>query len=273
MEHLFGNNAYPIVTNESDIVEAYNLPTTRAVILRDESAWQREADIFKAGIVMNSNPELAQMYHSIDGDPNNRRYAGDVSYTDVLNAQTILEESARAEINVTPEAADLFQARMNYMRPLYDRLHTQLYGEHEDESIVGHAMFTPKGGAGRSPMMHVDDVRLTMHGTFAGATLKLLNGVTSETMWELMDKTKSNALPPQVRDANDDQLTRMTADYADEFSSARLGDLILMKGQKEQDMSDPDVREEMGVHVSSPAISYQGQAAAIFYQKKTLDIE
>ncbi len=273
MDHLFGNEAYPIVTSEADIIGAYGLPTTRAVILRDEQAWQQESEVFKSGIIMNSNPELAKLYHSVNGDTNARRYAGDVSYTDVINAQQVFEEAGKAAIDVTPEAAVLFEARMNALRALYGRVHTELYGVHEDESIVGHAMFTPKGGTGRSPMMHVDDVRMTLHTTFSGATLKLLNGMTTDLLWDLMDKTKSNALPPQSRDANDERLTAMTTDYMDEFSSAYLGDVILMKGQKEVDMSDPDTRREMGAHVSSPAISFQGQSAAIFYQKKTLDIE
>ncbi len=273
MDYLFGNEAYPIVTSESDIVEAYDMPLTQAVILRGEEAWQKEAEIFRSGIIIPDENEVGRLYNQDASAKNGRRVAGEVSYLDVISASEILAEAAKAEIEVSSEVCELFHKKMNYMRELYSRVHDEYYGAREDETVVGHAMFTPKGGVGRATMMHVDNVNMTLHSTFAGATLRLLDGITTEKLWDLMDKTKLNAMSQGTRDACEQELTRLTEAYSSEFSDAHAGDIIFMKGQKDKDLSDPETRKNMAVHASSPYIPYQGQAAAIFYSKKTLDIE
>ena len=273
MDYLFGNRAYPIVTSEDDILEFYDLPETRAVILREEDVWQREAEIFRSGIVMRDDNNVGSYYVSDANSKNGRRIAGEVSYIDVISASEVLAEAAKAEIIVSDEACEVFCNKMNRMRELYNMVHDSYYGVREDETVVGHAMFTPKGGIGRATMMHIDDVNMTLHSTFAGATLRLLDGITTEKLWDLMDKTKLNAMAQGQRDASERELSMLTESYSGEFGNAYAGDLIFMKGQKDKDMRDPEVRKNMAVHASSPLIPYQGQAAAIFYSKKTLDIE
>jgi len=273
MEYLFGNDAYPIVTSEADIVEAYDTPLTRAVILRDEETWQKEAEIFRSGIIMRDENNVGGFYVSEANSKNGRRVAGEVSYLDVISASEILAEAAKAEIVVSAEACEVFHNKMNYMRELYNRVHDEYYGAREDETVVGHAMFTPKGGIGRATMMHVDDVNMTLHSTFAGATLRLLDGITTERLWDLMDKTKLNSMDQSQRDSSEKELSSLTESYGEEFGNAYAGDLIFMKGQKGKDLKDPEVRKNMAVHASSSYIPYQGQAASIFYSKKTLDIE
>ena len=247
--------------------------TTRAVILRDEAAWQVESQIFRAGITMKDDVRAAWAY--VEDDPHgrfSRKYAGEASYLDVVKAADVLREAGEANIIVDPQASRLFSDKVNDQRAMFQRVHDACFGEHEDESTVGHIMFTPKHGEGRSPMMHVDNVRLTMHTTFEGAALHLLNGMTSETQWDYMNANKAATVTQDLKNQNDKALTILTQEYRDEFSSAKLGDAIFMKGQRGLDLNDPEIRDTMAVHASSPYISNYGQAGAIFYSKKTLDI-
>ncbi|PCJ99073.1 MAG: hypothetical protein COA45_06415 [Zetaproteobacteria bacterium] len=272
MDYLFNNKSYPIVTSEAQVIEALkeDNATTRAVILRDDVAWQTENEIFGAGITMKDDARAAWDY--VEDDPSGRfprKIAGKVSYQDVVNVADVLREAGEANIIVDPQASRLFSDKANYLRAMYQRVHDACFGKENDETTVGHLMFTPKHGEGRSPMMHVDNVQLTLHVTFAGATLSLLNGFTSETQWKYMNS--SGVMQAQEKE-NDRALTILTQQYSEEFSSAKLGDAIFMKGQRGFDLEDPLIRNTMAVHASSPYISSYGQAAAIFYSKKTLDI-
>lgn len=199
--------------------------------------------------------------------------AGEVSYTDVVTTEHVLREAQKADITINDKAINAFSDRTNELRLLYMKIYQEIYGPQEDESIVGHLMFTPKHGLGRSPMMHVDNVQLTLHTTFAGATLRLLTGIASETLWKAMNVLKTSALPPEELSKNNDELTRLTRAYVDEFSSVALGDVVIMKGQRGENLDDPETRERVCVHASSPYIPQYGQAGAIFYAKKTRDIE
>ncbi|PCI55449.1 MAG: hypothetical protein COB36_07445 [Alphaproteobacteria bacterium] len=275
MDYLFNNKAYPIVTSETDVIAALQEDngTTRAVILRNEAAWQAESQTFGDGITMKDDVLAAWAY--VEDDPHGRfprKIAGEVSYLDVVNAADVLKEAGEANIIVDPQASRLFSDKVNSQREVFQRVHDACFGKQEDESIVGHLMFTPKHGEGRSPMMHVDNVRLTLHTTFAGATLHLLNGMTSDKQWDYMNASKSGTVMRGQKDQNDKELTILTQEYRDEFSSAKLGDAIFMKGQRGLDLEDPLIRDVMAVHASSPYISSYGQAGAIFYSKKTLDI-
>ena len=166
MSYLFDNEAYPIVTSEADIIEAFSVPMTRAVILRDEETWQRESEVFKSGIIMQDNPALGAQYRHDPSAKNDRKIAGEISYLDVISASEVLAEAQKADIILDPAACTLFHDKMNALRGLYARVHDAYFGAKDDETIVGHAMFTPKHGVGRSPMMHVDDVRMTLHTTY-----------------------------------------------------------------------------------------------------------
>ncbi len=275
MDYLFNNKAYPIVTSEADVIAALQEDngTTRAVILRNEMAWQAESQTFGDGITMKDDALAAWAY--IEDDPHgrfSRKIAGEVSYLDVVNAADVLKEAGQANIIVDPQASRLFSDKVNSQREMFQRVHDACFGKQEDESTVGHLMFTPKYGEGRSPMMHVDDVRLTLHTTFAGATLHLLNGMTSDKQWDYMNTRKSATVMQDQKTENDKALTILTREYREEFSSAKLGDEIFLKGQKGLDLDDPLIRDVMAVHASSPYILNYGQAGAIFYSKKTLDI-
>ncbi len=272
MEYLFNNIAYPIVASEDDVIEAFAEPSVRAVILRDDTLWQQDKQIIAPGITMTDAPNVARRYHYDPSEEFNRKKAGDISYTDVINVSDMLEQSSIAAIDVAQGAADLLTQRVNEKRALFSRLHDRLFGSFDDESVVGHLMFTPKGGVGRAPMMHVDNVRMTMHTTYAGASLRLLNGMITDKLWDGMNHTKMHALPQDVRDHKEAELTFLTEQYAEEFSGARIGDDIFMKGQLGKDLDDLEIRQSMGVHASSPYVSFQGQAASIYYSKKTLDI-
>lgn len=275
MDYLFNNKAYPIVACEADVIAALQEDNgiTRAVILRNEVAWQTESHIFGDGITMKDDALAAWAY--VQDDPDGRfprKIAGEVSYLDVVNVADVLKEAGEANIIVDPQASRLFSDKVNSQREVFQRVHDACFGIQEDETTVGHLMFTPKHGEGRSPMMHVDNVRLTLHTTFAGATLHLLNGITSETQWDYMNASKSGTVMRDVKMQHDRDLTILTQEYREEFSSARLGDAIFMKGQRGLDLTDLSIRETVAVHASSPYISNYGQAGAIFYSKKTLDI-
>lgn len=275
MDYLFNNKSYPIVTSEADVIAALKEDngTTRAVILRNEAAWQAESKTFDAGITMKDDMSAAWDY--IEDDPHGRfprKIAGEVSYFDAVNAGDVLREADEANIIVDPQAGKLFSDKANELRAMFQRVHDVCYGEKVGHTTIGHLMFTPKHGMGRSPMMHVDNVQLTLHTTFAGASLNLSNGMVSLTQWDYMNAHKSDILPRDEKRAQEDKLTILTREYSEEFSSAKLGDAIFMKGQKDLDMDDPLIRDTMAVHASSPYISDYGQAGAIFYSKKTLDI-
>lgn len=273
MEHLFNNIAYPIVTSEDDIDDALRLGTTRAVILRGGEWHDGEADIFRDGLVIHENAELAQDFVCDLSAEHGRKVPGQVSYLSPLSSQKIALEAQAAALEFGDDALEAFRQKMDYMRGLYERVHDAYVGPRDDESVVNHLLFTPKKGIGRSPMMHVDDVALTMHTTVAGAELRLLSGVETEAMWDAMNKQNTLSMTDEARADNDRALTHLTDRYYEEFDPTRRGDIVIMKGQKGQDLDDPDIRQQMGVHASSPFIALHGQAAAVFYSKKTLDIE
>ncbi len=89
--------------------------------------------------------------------------------------------------------------------------------------------------------------------------------MTTERMWENMDLNFLRSLPEGERCSREEDLTLITRSFQEEFSSASLGDIIFMKGQKGRDFSAPEDRAQMCIHASSPYIEQAGQVAALYY--------
>lgn len=268
MDYLFNEKSYPVVVHPDGILEELNRDGTKAVIFRDKQKWQEDSKIFKSGIIIPDDKVHAQKYwRDTAATEHGRKITGDRIYTDLAGSDAILLEACNAHIDIKPQALELLAQRVSEYRALFQRVQEGYRGFAKDDELHTRVLFAPKGGQGRSPMMHVDDVDLTMHFTVSGAAIRVSNGVITETAWEAMNRDLMRTMPENIRVAKEEWLTDITAQYVEEFSTVSLGDVVIMKGGKDKDLRIEKSRDNTCVHVSSPYIQQEGQAAVLFYAK------
>ena len=258
---LFDNPAYPIVTREADLLTGLRDPFSRAVTLRDP-----QLAFDPSSVIAQPDAVLAQKYWRDETAPRGRQASGRNTYEVDLTLADVLAEAQQARVYLSEEAAQQFTDRCN----AYRRIFTQVFEGYtglKDIPMRGYVLFTPVGGRGRSPELHIDNTILTLHWSAALSRFRICNGEPDEATWDALDRKKQDALSPDEKSANFEFLVGAARNPALDMRDNEMGDMMITKGQRGLDVSKPEVRKAMCVHVSSDTIIECGQAAFLMTPK------
>jgi hypothetical protein len=257
-QYLTASKAYPIATTEKHIVPLLRREFTRAVVYRNP---ELAFDTTRV-MALPDGGSIALPYWYNKSNPL-RLFSGKEVHRDYLTDEKIIEESSQAKIFISPEAVSLFTLRCNQLRDMFTRVFNEFTST---EGIVqrGFTLFTPKGGRGRSPELHIDNTILTLHWAAALATLRLHDGDLSEDVWFDLDMKNRKHLDPKKESDKailEEIISRLILAATEcEMVENQIGDVMITKGQRDKDLSKSEVRSQMCVHVSSSSISQFGQA-------------
>ena len=169
----------------------------------------------------------------------------------------IIAEAAAANIRISDDQVENFTQKCNAIRDLF----TKVYNEYTDqafEAMRGFTLFTPPGGQGRSPELHIDNTVLSVHWAAAFATFKLHDGELSDDVWNMLSMIERKKKTQDVQDAEFARRIQLAKELP--MFENQIGDLMITKGQLGLNLSDPIIRQQMCVHVSSETIIKFGQA-------------
>lgn len=263
MADLFGNKAFPIVESDQDVVEQLGRPDVRAVVYRNEADAALH-DFLKASVSAPANRQLAQAFSSTAHYSERPQYAGKERFLEPFSSDLILNESLAAGVVISEAAIEPLTRRMAEIREMYLTVYHATGGD-PAHGTAGHLLFTPKGGDGRAPKVHVDYLPLTCHWAFALSPLDIMTEEPDEQMWMMLNRILYNKLDERAQQDWDLWLTGISETRQADFSYSVVGDVIFSKGQRFRDLSRPEERAQVCVHKSSNLIPHMGQASALFY--------
>lgn len=267
MQNLFNNEAYPLVSNKEQAIAALRADVTRATSIR-HSSWVERAKLINLGITIGSDEALAARYNA-PKTADNKKMTGQKGYTAPFTYDDIKNEAQENGLIITEQALELLHEHTTEVRGEFVDIQTNMLG-HDQFETTGRLLFAPKGAIGRAPIMHVDDVYLTLHETFKGAKLRVHSEkgtAFNDTVWDMLDRRKTSKKETENNDAKTQRLMAATRDFNDEFSDTVIGDVVIMHGQKDRDLSDPAERDKVCVHSSSQMIPVFGQVAISFFSR------
>ncbi|MBL8640855.1 MAG: hypothetical protein JNL76_01930 [Alphaproteobacteria bacterium] len=244
--YLTSTKAYPIAYSEQDVMPLLRDPFCRAVVLRDPDF------VFDAKEIQALRLEdLAQKYWEDATAPSGRLRSGETTHTSLLTVDDIRSESRVAGIVISETALSLFTERCNQIRALFGRVFEEYTGL-RNTVLRGFTLFTPVGGRGRAPELHIDNTILSVHWSAALSTFRVCDGDIPDDIWDVLDPdTRKNYFHFLV-----DALKRHDLQTVEN----EIGDIMITKGQKGLDLSSRDVRQAVCVHASSDTIIQNGQA-------------
>lgn len=263
MRGYFEQACYPIVGSYDEIVGFLRQPDVRAVVYRNE-ADQAAHDFLKQSVSAPRVCALAQAFSSTAHYSARPIYAGKSRFLEPFSRELVAAEAQSGGIVIAPEALDLLTERLAAIRSLYLDVYQATGGDPAHET-AGHLLFTPKGGDGRAPKMHVDYLPLTCHWAFALAPLDIMTEEPDEHLWTMLNRVHYNKLDEPGQLACDQWLTEVSETRQADFAYSVVGDIIFSKGQRFRDLSKAADRAQVCVHKSSNLIPHMGQAAALFY--------
>lgn len=259
MSFPYDNSAYPFVTSPIMVVPLLRNDMSRAVMLR-EPRWESDLQIIHDGIHFAETPPDDFKYKKL---MHNGEQAGP------MTEERILHEANMLGVDIDPDALRLLTLHCNYLREQFIEYFRELTGDHERE-ILGRLFLNPIGGEGIAPLMHVDDREIVLHSTFKGAGLFIHNGSDlPEYFWMRMDKDQFDPfmMDEYERSAHLSSMRHSTESYAHQFAHSTVGDAVILRGQHNRKLRDPEVSRTVCVHSSSPNIATEGQVAVAFYPK------
>lgn len=253
-QYMTASQAYPIVSCEKHIVPLLKNDFTRAVVVRHPAL-----ATYSDRVSVLPDDELADLYWHDENHPRKRRASGHIVHTNYLTVNDIIEESAAANIRLNEEDVTTFTHKCNEIRDLFARVYNA-YTDRAFEAIRGFTLFTPIGGRGRSPELHIDNTILTIHWAAARATFRVHDGELDDDVWNALSMVERKKKTPEDQTKDFERLIALANDPSFAMVENQVGDLMITKGQLGLDLSDPIVRQQMCVHVSSPTIQERGQA-------------
>jgi hypothetical protein len=255
-DYLFDNPALPVIRSAEEILPALRRDFTRAVTFR-----HADYDFSNRAIRAVANFAETRAYHLDAIDPR-RRYAGRIGHTGAVDTEDVQRESAEAGIVLDGDTAADFATRCKTLRTLFSTI-LEDYTDGAIADTTARLLFTPKGGLGRAATLHVDNTILTLHWSAALAPLGVLNGEPDENLWQALDRRyKDGAGPAELRRIGQ-ILERADDDDMLDLRDNAIGDIVIGKGQRGRDLSQPEARREAFVHKSSAGITRSGQAAFV----------
>ena len=156
----------------------------------------------------------------------------------VLKKNDIAEQAKSANITLSDHALNEFIRISNHCHEMFDRIFIDFTGL-KDKPLRIFPLCT-YWGAGRSCTLHVDNTFLTLHWSAGLTGLAIANNDPDENTWNAMDRRKN----PDGEGANFSFLRAAAQNRALDIRDNSVGDIIITKGQKDRDLSDPLVRPE-----------------------------
>lgn len=254
-QYMSESFAYPIVDSEEHIVPLLKMPFTRAVVFRHEDLAK-----FADRVSVLPDQDLAGKYWRDEEHPRKRRASGQVIHLGYMSPDSIAAEAATANIKIKEEDAAAFSNTCNVIRNLFMRVYNGYAPDRPVSGMRGFTLFTPQGGQGRSPELHVDNTILTVHWAAARATFRVHDGALDDDIWNALSMIERKKKSSHDQEKGFEKLVQLANDQSFEMIENQVGDLMITKGQLDLDLSDIVVRQQMCVHVSSPTITTQGQA-------------
>lgn len=254
-QYMSDSFAYPIVDREEHIVPLLKMPFTRAVVFR-----HKDLAKFADHVSVLPDQDLAGKYWHDENQPRKRRASGQVIHLGYVSPDSIAAEAASANIKIREEDVAAFSNTCNVIRNLFTRVYKGYAPERPLNGVRGFTLFTPQGGQGRSPELHVDNTILTAHWAAARATFRVHDGALDDDVWNALSMIERRKKSPNDQAKDFEKLMQLAIDPSFKMIENQVGDLMITKGQLGLDLSDIVVRQQMCVHVSSPTITTQGQA-------------
>lgn len=260
MEYLTSTKSYPVTSDEKQIVPLLRDPFCRAVVFRSS-----ELTFDPSGIAVSPDPSLALRYWRDETAPRGRLASGRMVHTTEISEEQILQEAREANIEfLGSHALKNFTEICNKFRATFSNVFAEYSGV-TNAGMRGFTLFTPIGGRGRSPELHADNTILTLHWAAAKASFPVSDCDLSENIWRMLDRNHQNSLSLEDRAANHARLIDMAADLP--LVENKIGDVMITKGQLNRDLTNPDHRQGVCVHASSPSIIAKGQAGFLMTPK------
>lgn len=257
--YMTSTRAYPIANEEREIVPLLRDAFCRAVVLRDP-----HLKFEPSGVMAETDSMLAARYWYAPETARGRLASGQNEYVHDVNEHIIAKEAKSAKIVFTPPSLTTFTNRCNAIRALFSRVFSAYTGM-ENPVLRGFTLFTPVGGCGRSPELHIDNTILTLHWSAALSSLSVSDNELDDDLWNALDRGQQNVMNKEDRALNYVRLVQAVAKIP--LVQNRIGDIMITKGQLGLDLSKPEVRQAVCVHVSSPTIKDNGQAGFLMTPK------
>jgi hypothetical protein len=261
-EFLFNNSAFPIVSDVAEAGDAFHQDNVRAVVLRHSVYSSLIQDIADHGsIVAQDRPDLADQYKILDTGSKRQNYAGRTTYNEIY-AQDMMDEANQAGIAIRSVYAQNLQRALRFMYLSVKGVFCKLADIEPHQCHVRvFYLFTPKGGEGRSPYLHVDNTVFTGHVRLALAPLEIRMKDLTSQQWSYLDSSGAH------RDLDKFErglfLEGTRTEDSSLYQATCVGDFMMQRGQKNLDISDPSVQRKLCPHRSSPSIKDQGQACVL----------
>ncbi|HAJ89577.1 MAG TPA: hypothetical protein DCM27_00965 [Rhodospirillaceae bacterium] len=251
-QYMTATEAYPIASREEHIVPLLKRSFTCAVVVRHDAL---HMDASRISILQDA--ELADKYWYDESEERQRRSSGKVVHSNYVSEKDIKDEAISANIRLNDMDASLFTDKCNAIRDLFIRIYYQYTIDRPFEAMRGFTLFTPQGGQGRSPELHIDNTILSIHWAAAFATFRVYDGILSDETWNMLSMIERKKKTQQVQHEDFLKLVKLAKTLP--MIENKIGDLMITKGQLGEDLSDPFVRQQVCVHVSSPSITQYGQ--------------
>ena len=251
-DYMTGTQSYPVTARQEFILPLLRLPFTRATILRDP-----EFQIDPSQISVKHNKEMASKYWADPTEERGRKASGKTIHYANITEEVIQNESSEAGIVLSSDAVQNMTEKCNKLRQMF----TEVYNGYTDrafKSMRGFTLFTPIGGQGRSPELHIDNTILTLHWAAALATFRVHDGLLDDKVWEALDMRRRKQKAPEEQSKDFSFLVDQARIL--DMTENQVGDVCFTKGQLGRDLGDKNARQSVCVHVSSPTIHQFGQA-------------
>lgn len=262
IKHLFNNYTLPVVEREADIVGLLKDPSKRAVTLRDPNLYFDPKHIRAI-----PNPDLAEKYWSDPAmEARGRRISGLNGYDAPLSVKNVQSEADAASIHIDPAAVGTLTERCSQYRAIFSRVF-EAYTGLRNTKMIGRILFTPQGGQGRSPEIHVDNTILTLHWSIALSELRIYHVPPTDEMWRALKGKQANVSDFQAARNKDLLLRTARKSGPNKLGYNEIGDVVIGKGKRGKDLDRPKDRGECFVHTSSDRVKDFGQAAFLITPK------
>jgi hypothetical protein len=240
IRYLTDSPAYPIVTEESQIVPLLREPFTRAVCLRDP-----EFQLDRADFTIDPKCSSIALPYWRGKFDKTRKFSGKIPHREEVTRDNIIAESNEAGIIIASHAVDEFTDICNRLRGLFTRVFNA-YTNTEGVVQRGFTLFTPHGGVGRSRELHIDNTVLTLHYNGPLSTLSLYDGDLSQDVWDALNMLKRKILDmnkPEDKEKLENIILFLIAEAARlPMFENEPNDVMITVGQLGLDLDDEAVR-------------------------------
>lgn len=256
MKNLFYNTSNP-----NDVVTLFNTTNARAVIIDDGALTFDPTEIQD-----NPQPIDTDLYWRESYDerkkPGPNVYTLETRYSlKTLTPNVIQKEAIEAGLTISTKALQDFYEKSVHAMQLFSQI-VQDYTQTDKFYMRCVPVFSPIGGQGRAPILHIDRTPLTGLWYASRAPAQIYTGHIPQEIWAALNPLHNNHHQenPLLQ-----EFTRQ-AEQGSDLHDLPLGKLIIARNSKEENLLDPRVQRQVCLHRSGD-IPEKGQAGIIMTPK------